>query len=445
MGTLPMELSILLGLILANGFFAMAEIAMVSVRRERLRMRAEKGDAGARAALELAESPNRFLSTVQIGITLIGVVAGVFGGATLAEDLAGWLAGFSIIKPYSQQIALTLVVGAITYLSLVIGELAPKRIGLSYAEFIACRSSRFMTGLARLVHPLVRILGGSTDLLLRLLPLRSQPEETVSEDEIKGLMREGLRAGAFNRVESEMVSNVLDLDRLVVRDIMTPRPKIIWLSKDDTHESIWHKIVVSRHSQFPVYEGTRDNVVGVVSVKSIYANLAAGVPVKLGDLMRKPLIVPETQPVPKLLETFRQTGTHVALATNEFGTLVGMVTLIDVMEAVIGDLPSPDDRGKPDLRLRPDGTWLADALVDIVHAEEVLPGFRADPEAERDYQTLGGYVVKLLGRVPKEGDLVETPRYLFEVLDMDRLRVDKILITRSPASVAGGETKGPMG
>ena len=426
---------ILLGLILANGFFAMSEIAMVSVRRERLRMRAEKGDPRAKAALELAESPNRFLSTVQIGITLIGVVAGVFGGATLAEDLAGWFAKLPVLQPYSQQLALVIVVGAITFLSLVVGELAPKRIGLGYAEFIACHSARFMQRLSRLVHPLVRVLSWSTDSLLRLIPLRAKPEENVSEDEIKGLMREGLRAGAFNRVESEMVSNVLDLDRLVVRDIMTPRPKIIWLSKDDTHENIWHKVVVSRHSQFPVYQGARDNVVGVVSVKAIYANLAAGVPVQLGDLMAPPLVVPEIMAVPKLLETFRQSGSHVALASNEFGTIVGIVTLIDVMEAVVGELPSQDDRLKPDIRLRPDGTWLADALTDIGRVEEILAGFKADDPQDRDYETLAGYVVKHLGRLPREGDLVQTDRYVFEVIDMDMHRVDKVLITRSPGSL----------
>jgi putative hemolysin len=232
-----------------------------------------------------------------------------------------------------------------------------------------------------------------------------------------------------------MVSNVLDLDRLVVSDIMTPRPKIIWLSKQDTHESIWHKIVVSRHSQFPVYDGSRDHVVGVVSVKAIYANLAAGAPIHLGELMTQPLIVPETQPVPKLLDSFRQTGTHVALASNEFGTIVGMVTLIDVMEAVVGELPSQDDRLKPDIRLRPDGTWLADALVDIGRAEEVLSGFQADAAPERDYETLAGFVAKRLGRLPREGDLVPTERYIFEVIDMDMHRVDKILVTRAPASL----------
>lgn len=441
MHSVPMEIMILLGLILANGFFAMAEIAMVSVRRERLRMRAEKGDGRAKLALELAESPNRFLSTVQIGITLIGVVAGVFGGATLAEDVAGLLASVPWLNAYAHEIALVVVVGTITFLSLVVGELAPKRIGLGYAEAIACRSARFMTRLSRAVYPLVRVLSWSTDGLLKVLPLRTGSEQTVSEDEVKGLMREGLRAGAFNRVESEMVANVLDLDRLVVRDIMTPRPKIIWLNKDDSHENIWHKIVVSRHSQFPVYQGARDNVVGVVSVKSIYANLAAGAPVQLGDLMSPPLVVPEIMAVPKLLETFRQTSAHVALASNEFGTIVGIVTLIDVMEAVVGELPSQDDRLRPDIRLRPDGTWLADALTDIGRVEEVLSGFKADEPADRDYETLAGYVVKRLGRLPREGDLVTTDRYIFEVIDMDMHRVDKVLITRAPASLELGAPK----
>ncbi len=433
---MPLEILILLCLILMNGFFAMAEIAMVSVRRERLRMRADQGDAGARAALELAESPNRFLSTVQIGITLIGVVAGVFGGATLAVQLADLLRQVPAIALYAEEIALFVVVGCITFLSLVIGELAPKRIGMSYAESIACRSSRFMLGLSRLAHPLVHILSKSTDALLKLLPLKAEAEQTVSEEEIKGLMKEGLRAGAFNRVESEIVSNVLDLDRLTVHDIMTPRPKIIWLNKDDAHEAIWHKIVVSRHSQFPVYERSRDHVVGVVSVKAIYANLAAGVPVKLTDLMVKPLIVPENQPVPKLLETFRQSGMHVALATDEFGSLTGMVTLIDVMEAVLGDLPSQGERVRPDIRARPDGTWLADALVEIARVESALPGFMADTATNRDYQTLAGYIVKRLGHVPREGEVVEAQGYLFEVLDMDNHRVDKVLITRTPPSPA---------
>jgi putative hemolysin len=329
-----------------------------------------------RLALELAESPNRFLSTVQIGITLIGVVAGVFGGATLAEDLAGWLAVAPVLQVYSQQLALVLVVGAITFLSLVVGELAPKRIGLGYAEFIACRRPASWQRLSRLVHPLVRVLSWSTDSLLRCSRCARSRRKTVSEDEIKGLMREGLRAGAFNRVESEMVSNVLDLDRLVVRDIMTPRPKIIWLSKDDTHEK---HLAQDRGQPALAVPGLRGIArqrggggVGEGHLRQPGRRRARA----SGRFDDPPLIVPETQPVPKLLDSFRQTGTHVALASNEFGTIVGMVTLIDVMEAVVGELPSQDDRLKPDIRLRPDGTWLADALVDIGRAEEVLAALR---------------------------------------------------------------------
>jgi putative hemolysin len=291
--------------------------------------------------------------------------------------------------------------------------------------------ARPMLTLAWAAGPLVRLLGWCTDALLKVLPLKLDRQVEVTDEEVKGLMREGLRAGAFHRAESEMVSNVLELDQLVVRDIMTPRPKIISLNKDDSHEAIWHKIVVSRHSQFPVYEGSRDHVVGVVSVKAIYANLAAGVPVRLADLATKPLMVPEVQSVLKLLETFRQTGNHVALVSNEFGSITGIVTLIDVMEAVLGDMPAPGDRSRPEVRARPDGTWLADAMVEIERVEQALPGFRSDDPGNRDYQTLAGYLVKRLGRVPREGETVATGGYVFEILDMDNHRVDKVLVTKS--------------
>lgn len=426
-----MELGVLLVLVLVNGLFAMTEIAMVSARRERLRMRADKGDPRARAALDLAETPNRFLSTVQIGITLVSVLAGVYGGATLADELAIPLAALPGLRPYADEVAIFIVVSVITFLSLVVGELVPKRIGLAYAETLARYLARPMLALAWVAHPLVRVLGWSTDTLLKVLPLKLDRQVEVTDEEVKGLMQEGLRAGAFHRAESEMVSNILELDQLVVRDIMTPRPKIIWLNKNDSHESIWHKIVVSRHSQFPVYEGSRDHVVGVVSVKAIYANLAAGVPVRLADLATKPLMVPEVQSALKLLETFRQTGNHVALVADEFGSITGIVTLIDVMEAVLGDMPAPGDRSRPEVRARPDGTWLADAMVEIERVEQALPGFRSDDPGNRDYQTLAGYLVKRLGRVPREGETVEAGGYVFEILDMDSHRVDKVLVTKS--------------
>lgn len=345
MSSIAIEIVIILLLLIANGIFAMAEIAVVSSKKAKLRRLAEQGDARARIALELAESPNRFLSTVQIGITLVGIFAGAFGGATLASELARPISQFPPLAPYADKIALGLVVASITYCSLVLGELVPKRFGLSNPEGIAMRVARPMNWLSRFAAPLVGFLSISTEALLRLLGFKPEKEAAVSEEEVRTLMQEGVRAGAFNKVESHIVHSALELDQLPVREIMTPRPKVIWLNQDDPHDQVWHKIVVSNHSHFPVYEGSRDNTVGVVSVKAIYANLAAGAGVRLKDLTVPPLIVPETQTVLQLVETFKLSGKHIALVTDEFGSIVGLVTLNDVMEAVVGEFPSQDERG----------------------------------------------------------------------------------------------------
>ncbi len=426
------EILFVLLLLVANGVFAMTEIAVVSARRGRLRVLAQGGDQRARAALELAESPNRFLSTVQIGITLVGICAGAFGGATIAETLAEKLKTVPFLAPYAEPLGLGVVVLCITYLSLVMGELVPKQVGLSNPERIAMLMTGPMNWLARVARPVVSFLSFSTDGLLRLLRVRPQPEAAVGEEEVKILLQEGLRAGAFNQVESAMVESVLALDRIPVRDIMTPRAKLLWLNRDDPHEAIWHKIVVSNRSHFPVYEGTRDQVVGIVSVKAIYANLAAGVGVKLADLTVKPLVVPVNQNVVQLLETFKQSARHIALVADEFGTIVGLVTLHDVMEAIVGDFPSPDERARPNAVRREDGSYLVDAMIELERLESVLSDVDFGRGPERDYQTLAGFVVKRLGHLPKEGETFEADGYVFEVLDMDRHRVDKVLVMRSP-------------
>jgi putative hemolysin len=325
-------------------------------------------------------------------------------------------------------------------LSLIVGELVPKRIGLGNPERIAMSVARPMHALAVLAGPLVRFLGAATDLLLRLFGVRPQPGTTVSEEEVKGLMQEGLRAGAFNKVESQIVEKVLDLDRVSVRELMTPRAKIIWINRDDSHEAVWHKIVVSGHSFFPVYEGTRDHVVGLVSVKAIYANLAADVGVSIPDLMVPPLIVPSTQMVIHLLDTFRQTGKHIALVADEFGGIVGLITLNDVMEAILGDLASQDERARPAAKRREDGSWLIDAMIEVERMEQAVPGLALGAGEGRDYQTLAGFVVKQLGHVPKEGETFEWAGYTFEVLDMDRHRVDKVLLVPSPQKRPGSGT-----
>lgn len=428
MNQVAFEIAILFLLLVANGVFAMAEIAVVSSKKGRLRRLADQGNARAKIALELAESPNRFLSTVQIGITLVGIFAGAFGGATLAAKLTGPIAQIEFLAPYADKIAFGLVVAVITYFSLVMGELVPKRFGLSNPEGIAILVARPMNWLAKFAGPVVSFLSVSTEALLRVLGFKPEKEVTVSEEEVRVMMQEGVRAGAFNKVESQIVHSALELDQLPVREIMTPRPKVIWLNQDDPHDQVWHKIVVSNHSHFPVYQGNRDHTVGTVSVKAIYANLAAGVGVKLKDLMVAPLIVPESQTVLQLVETFKQTGKHIALATDEFGSIVGLVTLNDVMEAVVGEFPSQGERAKPEARKRDDGSWLIDAMIDLEAVERALPGFKFGGAAYSEYQTLAGFVVKSLGHVPKEGETFEAQSYLFEVLDMDRHRVDKVLV-----------------
>jgi len=401
MGAIITEIIVIFMLLLANGFFAMTEIAVVSARKGRLRHLAAQGNSRARIALELAESPNRFLATVQIGITMVGIVAGAFGGATIAEKIRGGLQSVPLLAPYGEAIGLTIVVLVITYCSLVVGELVPKRFGLANPEGIAMAVAKPMRGLAVVAGPLVRFLGVSTEGLLRVLGFSAGKEQAVSEEEVKVLMQEGLRAGAFNRVESEIVHRALDLDQLTARDIMTPRPKIIWVSREDAHAVVWHKIVASGHSFFPVYEGNRDHVVGIVSVKAIYANLAAGTAANIRDLMTKPLVVPVTHNAAQLLETFKASGKHLALVSDEFGSIVGLVTLHNIMEAIVGELTTPEERARPGAKRRDDGSWLIDGMMEIERVESVLPEFRSSKEESKDYQTLAGFTVKQLGHVPK--------------------------------------------
>lgn len=436
------ELAVIVVLLIINGVFAMTEIAVVSSRKTHLRRLAELGNARARVALDLAESPNRFLSTVQIGITLVGILAGAFGGATLASELVEPLRQVPLLAPYAEKIAFALVVGLITYLSLILGELVPKRFGLSNPEGIAMLVARPMNWLSLAASPVVNFLSFSTETLLRLIRFKPKDELAVSEDEVRGMMQDGVRSGSFNQVESQIVDSALELDQLPVRDIMTPRPKVIWLDQEDPHEQIWHKVVVSNHSHFPVYEGNRDHPVGIVSVKSIYAHFAAGIDVRLRDIMLTPLIVPELQTVLQLVETFKQSGKHIALVADEFGGMVGLVTLSDVMEAILGELPSLGERAKPAAKKRDDGSWLIDALLDLETVEKALPGFAFEELDYSECQTLAGFVVKSMGRVPREGETFSAQGYVFEILDMDGHRVDKVLVMSAPGSDVSPVEKG---
>jgi putative hemolysin len=432
MNTIALEIAIVAVLLVANGIFAMTEMALVSSRKSRLRSRAEKGDRGAVAALDLAESPTRFLSTVQLGITLIGIFAGAFGGATLAHEIGDKIDGIPVLGVYSDHIGFGLVVLALTFFSLVIGELVPKRLALQNPERISVFMARPMQSLSRIAAPIVHVLSASTEMILRIFRIHAHKETPVTEEEVAGMVREGLEAGVLHPAESEMMHSVLALDRLNVRQIMTQRPRIVWLSADDTHEEIWHKIVVSHHSHFPVYEGRRDQVLGVVSVKSIYANLAAGISVNLRDLLVPALVIPQMQSAIALLETLKRESRHIALATDEYGGISGLVTLNDLLEAIVGEMPEAGSRRALPFVAREDGSVLVDALVGIEEVEAYFSDFALSEAEQRKYSTLGGYICERLGRIPSEGEHFEDRGFRFEVLDMDRQRVDKVLVSQLP-------------
>ncbi len=374
MSLLFVEALVVLLLLVLSGVFAMTELAVVSARKTRLRIMAAEGSAGARAALALAEAPNRFLPTVQIGITLVGLLAGAFGGITIAEEIAAALKPLPSLNPYAEAIGVTVVVVVLTYLTLVIGELVPKRLALAYPEAIASRMALPVEVLSRLTRPIVRLLGASTELVLRLLGVRAGAAHAISDEEVNLLLQEGMKSGVFHQAEPRMVESVLAFDRRPVRDIMTPREKLVFLNQDDPHEAVWHKIVVSGHSSFPVYAASRDRIVGVLAVKSLYANLAAGAGARIADLMTPPLLVPATQSVTGLLETLKKTRRHIALITDEAGGIVGLVTLVDVLEAIVGEIPSLEERLRPHAVRRDDGSLLvSDDVAGVVYRVTYRP------------------------------------------------------------------------
>jgi putative hemolysin len=391
---------------------------------------AEKGNAGARSALVLAETPSRFLPTVQIGITLVGLLAGAFGGATLAGQVAGSLQRWPELAPYAEAIGVGVVVVVLTFLALVIGELVPKRLALSNPEVFASLMARPMDWLSRLARPGVWLLGLATDSILFLLRVKPRGKEPISEEEVTLLMQEGTHAGVFHPQEPHMVASVLAFDQRPVADIMTPRGKVIFLRRDEKHDSVWHKIVVSGHSSFPVYDGDRDHIVGVVSVKAIYANLAAGVGVNVAELMVTPLFVPTTQTVTTLLETFKRTGKHIAVAVDERDRFVGLITLVDVLEAIVGEIPTLEERLKPEARRRDDGSWLVDGRFDLAKLLQLLNGGVERETSAGPKQTVADFVRARLGTDAPEGAVLAFEGWRFEVLDCDGERIDKLLSMR---------------
>jgi putative hemolysin len=426
---LALEILFILLLIVANGIFSGSEIAVVSSRKVRLQQLAEKGNRPARLALRLAESPNDFLSTVQIGITLIGVLSGAVGGATVAQQLQPVFAGIPALQPFSEGLSVTLVVALITYLSLVIGELVPKRIALANPEQIACRIAPAMGALSRLSAPAVRLLGASTDALLRVLNVAASEEPDITEEEIKALIRQGADSGVFEESEHDMVQRVLRLGDRSIKTLMTPRTEICWLDLEEPLDANLAEVQESTFSRFPVGRGSLDECVGIVRVRSLLTAKLGSEPMDLEPLCQPPIFVAESTPALSVLEQFKRTGIHIALVTDEFGGVEGIVTLNDLMEGIVGDLPSLEDEDEPSFVVREDGTWLVDGSLDINDFDDRIGTRLLGTGEQRPYHNLAGFMIHALGRIPKASDHFDWQGYRFEVMDMDSNRVDKILVT----------------
>ncbi|HYW22460.1 MAG TPA: hemolysin family protein [Nodularia sp. (in: cyanobacteria)] len=442
MSAMSFEISILLLLIIANGVFSMSEMAVVSARKARLQQLANQGNAKARAALKLAESPNHFLSTIQIGITLIGILTGALGGATIATRLEVYIRLIPFLVPYSKPIAFGVVVLIITYLSLIIGELVPKRLALNNPESIAAFVAIPMQAVSALVSPAVYLLSASTDMILRVLGMTPSTEPQVTEEEIKILIAQGTEAGTFEEAEQDMVERVFRLGDRHVNYFMTPRPDIVWLDLEDSPAENRQKMLESACSRYPICQGGLDNVLGVISVTDLLTRSFRNEPLDLTVGLRQPVFVPESTRGLKVLELFKQTVTHMALVVDEYGVIQGLVTLNDIMSEIVGDLSVGIEQEEPQIVQREDGSWLLDGMLAIDEFYKLFHLEESEMEEPSSYQTLGGFVITHLGRIPVSADYFEWRGMRIEVMDMDGNRVDKVLVMPEEAGEQGAGSRG---
>jgi putative hemolysin len=429
------EIAIIVLLIILNGILSLSEFAIVSARRTKLRQRADEGDSGAAAALELAEEPTPFLSTIQIGITLVGIFAGAYGGATVAEELAAFFTAFPALAPYAEALGITLVVLVITYCTLIFGELVPKRIALNNPEDIASTVSKPMRILALASAPLVFMLSRSTEAVLGLLRIRESTEPPVTEEEIRIMLEEGTEAGIFEKAELSMVEGVFGLADRRIESLMTPRYEIVALDLGDPDAENLKKMIQSGRSSFPAYEEDPDAVVGVVSVKRVLASMVEMGSSDIRGAITAPFFVPESTPALNVLESFKETGMHIALVTDEYGDVVGLVTLHDILEAIVGYVRIAGESEEAPVVVREDGSWLIDGHTPIEEIKETLGVKRFPGEAEGHYRTIAGLIMFVLNRIPATGDRIIIGDLQYEVVDMDGNRVDKVMVTRAPQEI----------
>ncbi|MEN9418160.1 MAG: hypothetical protein RI988_1780 [Pseudomonadota bacterium] len=428
-----MDVPLLVFLILLNGLFAMSEMALTASRKARLQVMVEAGEPGARAAMDLHEHPTKFLSTVQIGITSIGVLNGIVGEAAFAAPLAGWLQQtFGWPLRSAQMVATGLVVALITFLTIIFGELVPKRIGQMYPEKVARLVARPMNWLSTATRPFVFVLGASTDGMLRLLGIRNGPSRSVTEEEIAAQLEEGLDAGVIEKQEHQMVRNVFRLDERQIGSMMIPRTEIVWLDAHAPMPELLARVAAEPHARYPVCRGGLDEVIGVLHAHRLLAPLAAGQEVQLATLLQPPVFVPETLSGMELLEHLRQSVSDLVFVVDEYGAVQGVITERDVLEAITGEFSTPAGDESWAVQ-REDGSWLIDGLIPVTELKDRLELAELPDEDRGRYNTLAGMIMLLLGRLPRTADHVEWGGWRFEVVDLDGKRVDKVLAYPSPA------------
>jgi putative hemolysin len=422
-----MEILIIALLILLNGLFAMAEIALVSARKARLESQANKGDKKAAEALKLANHPDLFISTVQIGITLIGILVGVYSGEKMTGGIAEFVSKVPALEPYSKGIATAVVVMIITYFSLVLGELVPKRIGMSRPEGIAKIVATPMRVMSIIMHPFIWLLTVSSKFIISVFNIKPNDSQ-VTEEEIKAIINEGTEQGTLEETEQEIIERVFHLSDRNITSLMTHRSDIVWFSIDDTEEAIREKILKTPHSVYPVCDEEIDNIKGIISLKDLYINSDT---ILFKELMRPTLFVPDNNTAFKVMEQFKKSQQNSCFIVDEYGSVLGMITLKDILEAIIGDMPHEDEENY-EIKKREDGTYLVDAQIPFYDFLTYFDKAEWMNEGEQEFDTLAGFILHKLHRIPDTADKLEWNGFDFEIIDMDGHRIDKVLVEISP-------------
>ncbi|MBI5856743.1 MAG: HlyC/CorC family transporter [Sphingobacteriales bacterium] len=419
-----MEILILLVLIFLNGLFSMSEISLVSARKARLEGQADRGDKKAKLALEMSNHPETFLSAVQIGITLISIITGVYSGEKFSKDLQPLVEKVTLFRPYAEAISTALIVIVVTFLSIIFGELIPKRIGLLRSEKIAKAVAGPMRFFARLFHPVVWLLSKTSNIFFRIFNIRRLKEDAVTEEEIKTMITEGAEAGTIDEAEQEIIERVFHLGDRNITSLMTHRSDIIWFNLDDNEDKIKEKILKEPHSNYPICDGEIDNIKGVVSIKDLYVSPDS---MLFKDIMQPALFIPENNSAYQLLEKFKKTKMHSAFIVDEYGSVLGIVTLNDILEAIVGEIPQPD---VPDyeIRKREDGSYLVDGQIPFYDFLTHFEKAEWMNEGEHDFDTLAGFILHELEHIPKTGEKFSWKGFKIEIMDMDGHRIDKVLV-----------------